>query len=226
MKKALISLVIVATLIVLNVTGALGETVSVDLLSGDVKSDGENSADASLVILNAEQLWKDTGFKFGADFIIGTFDYNGKYKGESSDYTCYDLKAGYRFYKKNKVNLDLTAAFYIGTIEDDYNGVKWKLETDGVLVGADLVYNASPKIFWEASVAVSSLASVDESREYESYSGDDVSIYNYRLKFNYLITRNTALSLGYRSYTHKYTDDVDDLKREIAGFTLGATVHF
>jgi hypothetical protein len=232
MKKILM-MALLFVLLALFTVPSLAATGSVDMmLGGQIKVQGGDSYDANVYIFNTEQVWKDSKFKFGGDLFRGTV--------EDVDYSGYDIKGGYRITNTDSLKLDLTFSLYkealSSSYEDDsyyyYYYYESKLDVTGGLIGVDLIYNINDRSFIEGSVAISLFAGAnssyyeyDDGDEYEGSGSTDCSIVNYKIKYNYLISDNTALGIGYRVYQTDFkSGDYNDYS--LSGLIAGVTFNF
>ena len=205
-------------------------TAGVDLmLNGTFSSNKQDTQDiASISILNIEQAFPEAKFKLDLDVLGGK---KSNILGDDT-YSGYDLKAGFRAVDSDEVKLDFTLALYNGTITqtDLYDSGYYDREfaINSGLIGIDLILNLSDKAFMEGSVAVSLLASANTTDKYEDgfilteEVPGNVSLYNYKVKFNYVVADNVAVSVGYRYYK----TSIDLTSTLLSGYTAGLTFNF
>lgn len=265
--KQLLSLIVLSCLVFgLTAPAAAGTTVYLDAWGGgnfdfDTKSEDLRYENGSLIRSDSEKAKADddlSGFTLGLESTLDRFKVGMEYgladtefypasDGVTSDtkrkceLVLAEVKGGYRLVANDKLDLDLFAAILdINgelTLDDDPN--KFILNLGGNLVGFDVNFKFNEKSSLQGTIASSLLgATVSVGNNYE----EDPTITEYKLKFNYFITNNLALTLGYRLYQYSAsTTEIDEYEHggiinkevekaefdgSISGYTFGVAYQF
>lgn len=265
--KQLLSLIVLSCLVFgLTAPAASGTTVYLDAWGGgnfkyDIKSEDLQYQNGSLTSSDSAKAKADddlSGFTLGLESILDRFKVGLEYGlADTEFYPAYDgvtadtkikcdlilaeVKGGYRLVANDKLDLDLFAGILdINgelTLDDDPN--KFVLNLGGNLVGFDVNFKFNEKSSLQGTIASSLLgATVSDGNSYE----EDPTITEYKLKFNYFITDNLALTLGYRLYQYSAsTTEIDEnefggiinkevekgeIDGSISGYTFGVAYQF
>ncbi|HBF35981.1 MAG TPA: hypothetical protein DDW50_01515 [Firmicutes bacterium] len=181
-------------------------------------------------------------FKLGAEYgLWSTDEYSSKENGVkdpddnySEDLVVAEVKGGYRVVDQNRFKLDLTMGVldlsYKETVKENGSSSKSKNNISGNMIGVDGTVNFSDKASLQGTVAYSLVGAYVMGL-------DDPSLTEIKLKYNYALTDNWGLGLGYRAYllSGKYdgpgsdvdiTREKDKVDGNIGAFTLGASYKF
>lgn len=155
-------------------------------------------------------------FKLGFEYEDASPHKGDEGKGTLPVYNNYMLKCGFRVFGNDRVRVDLTLSHF----EQEFDT---KETISGNLVGADVLWNISDRMFLQGSLGLSLNGEFQDGSDEEN-----VIIVVGRIKYNYLFTDNFGLGFGIRfnDYIIDLDDDVDDLIEEFGGLTVGATVRF
>jgi hypothetical protein len=171
--------------------------------------------DLSGFILGSESSFAK--FKIGLEYgKIDTNDYKAKIDGVTLDgqklnnsFTLAEVKWGYRVIDRERLKIDLIAAVLDLNSDDEMKVTAYnttctsKSNRGGNMLGADFVINFSKSASLQGTLATSLLGanySDFYSDSSEANYGDDLSLMEIKLKFNYFITDKWAAALGYRLY--------------------------
>jgi hypothetical protein len=151
------------------------------------------------------------GAFFGTDYLYGRLKMGFEvgtgqvYEANSNqNFDSLSCKGGYRVFQWGPNTLDLTLSYLNFSVTENGNSF---YRLNGILVGTDINYFISRKVFIEGSINRSVLASpsvpsIDQVLESNSMDNDiskKASMFWYRCTVNYLLIDNMALSIGYRS---------------------------
>lgn len=183
-------------------------------------------------------------FKVGLEYGLSNIEFYHVYNGVIDNTKCnYDLtlaevKGGYRLVANDKFDLDL----FVGILDingensfsDDPN--KYIQNWSGNLVGVDINLKFNEKSSLQGTIASSLLGATVFDFE------EDPTITEYKLKFNYFVTDNLALTLGYRLYQYSAsTSEINEYESggtkykyvykgeidgNISGYTFGVAYQF
>lgn len=182
----------------------------------EASNKGKFDGDLSGFILGSESSFAK--FKIGLEYgKIGTNDYKCKYNGVTLDgyelnnsFTLAEVKCGYRVIDRERLKIDLIAAVLDLNSDDEIKVTAYnttctsKSNRGGNMLGADFVIHFSKSASLQGTFATSLLGAnysdfMGNSYEAANY-GDDLSLMEIKLKFNYFITDNWAAAVGYRLY--------------------------
>ncbi len=192
----------------------------------------KREANLSGVILGLESQMNNQ-FQLALEYgQVNTNDLEKTIKGGSNtkigkcDYTLSEIKGGYRVIDLNSFKLDVIMSALNIDMKKPTDGFGPVSNLSGNMFGADLVCNFSDKVSIQGTIASSLLGSYIYNGNYT----DDLTAKEYKLKFNYFITDNWALTLGYRDYqfSGKFSDNVykDKLDINLSGATIGVKYKF
>ena len=213
MKKIPLLLLLVTSLILcMAATTPAADTgrVYVDtMIGGTVKNDDLGlDGDANETYIGFE-LPVDK-FKLNLELLTG----NWEREAGDLDLKGYEIKGGYQVLKNKDLQMYITLSDY-NRESNDYP----KPEFSGILLGADVISNLSPKINVEGSLGFSL------SGKYEDDIGDeDANLLLFKAKLNYMITKDVYASVGYRYYGFDVDHFDEDVKSK--GLTLGVGFKF
>ena len=262
--KQLLSLIVLSCLVFgLTAPATADTTVYLDVWGGgnfdfDIKSEYLIYENGSLTSSTGSKMKADddlSGFTLGLESTFERFKvgleyglldtefylaYNGvttdiKYK---YDLTLAEVKGGYRLVANDKLDLDLFAGILDinGELSYNNNPNKYILNLGGNLVGVDVNLKFNEKSSLQGTIASSLLGATVSTYE------EDPTITEYKLKFNYFVTDNLALTLGYRLYQYSASTseidefinggtiyknlDKEEIDGSISGYTLGVAYQF
>jgi hypothetical protein len=236
LKKSFIMVVIVSCLLVMSAGNVLAGSFYVDYMQGSWDNE-DNDDDASAAIVGFEQNfdrfklsleYTDSEWKNGdcIEFTSGSVDYIGY---SDYDFTGFDVKFGYQL--TNQI------AFMIGYHKYDLKPQKNSFYTeyfddctiDGITLGFDANFPISDKLSINGSLSYG----IDGKYKRNYYDSVDDENYSYsidvnattaKVKFNFALTSNLDVSLGYR-YT-VYKPDEGNGELTFFGPTAGLTYRF
>jgi opacity protein-like surface antigen len=230
LKRNLILTVIISCFMVLLVgSSVLAGSFYVDYMQGEWDIEDEND-DAPAAIIGLEQNFDR--FKLGLEYTDSkwkkwdpTMDY---------DYTGFDAKIGYQLTEQIafmigyhrydlKPENNKTALFGGGYTETFYFA---DIKIDGITFGVDIDFPITDKITINSSFGFSPDGDYkgDYSTEAEVEEGEedfsiDIDIIIAKIKFDFAITDNLALSLGYHYTQYKFDEGHIDFSGPTAGLT-------
>jgi hypothetical protein len=176
---------------------------------------------------------EDTQSSFlGVDLTVKRFRFTGEMNfggnielsnGTKESLEISNYKFGVRVINAEKIKWDLNSGLLM--VGGEYYGNENYV---GLMMGTDLFWSPSNKVFFQCSYQVSAAASFSDT-DYAEMSA-------FNLKAGFLVTDNFALTAGYRLYTTKYTNyDVYYSNYQyydfgktatLSGFTLGIMYKF
>ncbi len=182
-------------------------------------------------------------FKFGLEYgQVSVNDINSTASGswkyyalKDYDLTLFEAKGGYRVVDYDSFKLDVIMSVLNINYETEYvfnssgNILTQRSNMSGNMLGADLVYHFSEKAALQCTVA-SSLLGASVSNFQNRQAEDEAAINEYKIKFNYFVTDNWALTLGYRYYQFSgktiYSTVDDKMDGTLSGTSIGVKLMF
>jgi len=261
--KQLLSLIVLSCLVFgLTVPATAGTTIYLDVWGGNFDYDSkfeeliykngsldysysdkeEADDDLSGFTLGLESTFER--FKVGLEYGLLDTEFYPAYNGVTADtkftydLTLAEVKGGYRLVANDKLDLDLFVGILDINGEFSYNDDpnKYILNLGGNLVGVDVNLKFNEKSSLQGTIASSLLGATVSTYE------EDPTITEYKLKFNYFVTDNLALTLGYRLYQYSASarkiDEYEsggtiyknieksEIDGNISGYTLGVAYQF
>jgi hypothetical protein len=172
----------------------------------DSNDSGSNSA--SFVFIGGQ--YTVDKLKIAGEMSIGRI-------GSSSNNSMYEIKGGYCFLESEEAKLYVTGNYFT----DDATTAEYKYTS--FMVGADGTFLVTDAVTLEGSFGFGLL------NNFIDYSGlpytqpGNLGIYNYKVKLNFIISDNIAISAGYRGLKEFRNYSLGRYSTEdISGFTLGA----
>jgi len=234
MKKLLIIGLLISCLTFAFAGSTLAGSFYADYMAGEWDGESEKD-DISAGIVGFEQDFDR--FKLGIEYTDSKWE---KWdEGIDFDYTGFDLKFGYQLtdqvaliagyhrydFKPDKSKSSVTDEGYT------YTAYFADAKIDGIMIGIDADFPITDKISFNSSFSFSpdgkykdkysSEAKLYDEDDYEDWSSD-IDIITAKVKFNYAVIDNLALSLGYHYTQYKF----DDGRLDFSGFTTGLTYRF
>jgi opacity protein-like surface antigen len=209
-RKFFLVLLMGGLLLISSVVSTQAASVYVDTMVGGTVDDpnGYGDGDAHDTYIGFE-LPVDK-FKFNVELLTGDWDqdYN-----PDDDFSGYDIKGGYQIVNNPDLKLYATLSRY----QRDFDDSDQKFS--GTLIGMDAICNLSKKTNIEGDIGVSLTG------KFEQYGfHQDADLLNFKVKLNYLLTKDVIASLGYRYYQFKMDDLDQEVKAE--GLTMGVGFKF
>jgi len=233
MKKIVVPILIVLMLFTLATSTLANSSIYLDyMVDGKMDSPVPNmtnlSNDNYSAIGGKYQLsnkWSISGeYTSGKMFrILAFYDFGVNYVRIEDEITTYNIKGGYNVIDNKDLRLDLSAGYY--NDNEKYRAREMDicdLEFESIFLGADALFNITKNITvsagFEYGISGEVTAKVDNIKE----TDDLDSLFNYKVGFNYYLTKQLGISLGYRSSSY----EVDDGKTTSSGVTTGVTYKF
>jgi opacity protein-like surface antigen len=229
LKKLFITVIVVSCLLMLFTSNTLAGNFYVDYMPG-AWEDWENDDDASTAIIGLEQNF---------DKLKLSFEYvDSKWENWDStmdnDYTGFDAKIGYQLteqiafmigYHRYDIKPEKhKATVYMGNVTSTSYFADFKI--DGIIFGIDADFPISEKITINSSFGFSPDGDYkgDYSTEAEVENDEkdfsfNIDIITAKIKFNFAVTDNLALSLGYHYTRYKFDEEHLDFSGPTAGLT-------
>lgn len=180
-------------------------------------------------------------FVMGGEYVTGSSDVTGSGPvtiDPSIDYTdfnYYKINAGYRIINNGQFILDFYGSYYNIHSSDKtgsslYNNYSINGFVIGTKVGCNFSEKASISLNYGTSLTAAPTSSFEAAMPVPSSKSGSFSAYD--VKFNYLITENFGVTVGYRSFTAKATYDytafetIIEVNNTMSGYTLGINYKF
>jgi hemolysin activation/secretion protein len=223
MKKILVTLLVVSSMVFALTAAAMANSVYVDgLVNGKEKAEGNEPGYGSY-----NEKYDSTSYALGANLNAGKFLFNLEYaknkieNADPSDPTDEDTKSdtinfkvGYTLFGDEQSYLALTAGYYQEKIDDSDNS-----QNNGTILGLKAATNLNEKALLEGSAgySVSGTSKADHSKD------EDIDILLLQVKYSYFFTENFGLGVGYKLTQYKGDNDS---KETMSGPTVGLTYKF
>ncbi len=227
MKKFLsLICLVVLVLVISSVTLAAG-SIGVDFMPGgidhiDKDSDDQNGRfNSSFITL--EGTIKD--FKYGIEYGNGTSKFkDGDILADSTyDFNSMEYKIGVRFLNIERVKLDAV----VSSLQLQLKTSGIKVDENGYLLGCDANVNITEKVSLEGYVGVSIFGATYKENGIDY---DPAFLSAAKVRFNYAVSENVLLSLGFRTILCHVSDydnnSKEELNRGISGFSIGCKYSF
>jgi hypothetical protein len=224
MKKILASGLTLALVLGLA-TAAMASTVYMDVWNGGEIEQNyySNTTDVSQIVLGFDVPMDE--FKLSCNLTTGSIDgYNRNYHYYDADTSSIFVKGGYALINERQLRVDVTAGFYdriltfdsFDNFEDSYYSL---------MLGIDAKLRLDKKAWIDFSYAYGISPRGENTFLDENYPFDVESISLLNCKFNFLLTRELGVSLGYSCEQISF-DGYYDKEKFTSGLTLGAFLRF
>jgi hypothetical protein len=181
--------------------GSLAHSVSSGyLVNGKDKislRNGEGKCDAKNIILGGNFDINDQ-LSLSGEFTDCDLE-GGDFDGLTIDNSSYKLKGNYAILQNKQVRLDLSAGYLYRKASFQVENLNVKLEGKTLFLGPNIIFNLAENTTLAAGFEYGLTPDGEISAMGQSTDVDIDSVLNYQVDFNYYITKQIGLSLGYRS---------------------------
>jgi hypothetical protein len=200
---------------------SLANSVSLGyLVNGEFEFLGLGTGDAKDIILSGNFTINDKFSVFGeltdCDFESEFLERLGNYKYDARSYK---LKGNYAVFQDEQVRVDLSVGYLYRELA--LKNSNWELEGKTLFLGPNVIFNPAENMTIIAGLEYG----ISPELKINDYQDDevDMEVLNYQVDFNYYLTSQLGLSMGYRSSCWK-TKDIG--KITTSGITTGITYKF
>jgi hypothetical protein len=206
-------------------TVSLASTVYMDVWNGGKAEQSyfSNTADVSQIALGFDIPMDE--FKLSCNLTTGTID--AYYRDDDyydADTSSIFLKGGYALINDRQLRVDVTAGFYDRILTFDHFD-NFEDSYYSLMLGLDAKLKLDNNAWIDFSYAYGITPQGENSFLDELYPFNVDSISFLSCKFNYLLTRELGVSLGY-SYEQISFDGFYDKEEFTSGLTIGAFLRF
>ncbi|MGE5529676.1 MAG: hypothetical protein ACM3X6_11125 [Patescibacteria group bacterium] len=213
MKKVLLVLTVVASMIVCTASAALASGIYLETLIGGnsaITFDGigdEGDSKGFLIGQHSEV----NSFVYGWEYLGGNWEFPD---GTEMDVEAFTIEGGYRVYYGDIISLAIILGYYNQDI--------LYLNFNSLMFGTNFAFQFSNKASLELCAAISLYGKM----KMIGVDAGDAGILNYKIRFNYLITDHLGVSLGYHSYLTEHKDLSGTFAYNMDSFTAGILYKF
>jgi hypothetical protein len=205
LRKSIIILIMASCMLFGSGMAAIAHSLYFDGTLGGKWKTGNNEDELSAYIIGGEYfIGSQSKFKIGGEYTRGTEELYS----DDGDFTVYLIKGGYQLFATGQFRVDFTLGYY------NRNYSELDEETDGILAGADVLFQIGKKSYVQASFGYSLTGK----------SGDDADLMRCDAKYVYLFHKNLGASAGYRYFKISLKETDDYLSH--SGPTLGVIYRF
>jgi hypothetical protein len=226
MKKILVTLFLVSSLVFALAAGAMANSVYVDnMVGGTSKFEGTEEGESYSFKPDLNDLTLGTNINcgkllFNLEYSKDTIKASGEGEDtEDTDFNIINFKLGYALIGDEQSYLALTAGYHQMKYDDDSSEKIY-----GVIIGLSAASDLSEKSMLAGSVGYS-VSGTAKSKDEDTLATvkDDIDILLLQVKYSYYFTANFGLGIGYKLTQYKGDDDS---KLTQSGPTAGLTYKF